>query len=407
MAKVLTDKAIERLRGTGERQVVFDAACRGFHVVVSADGVKSYAVMGRDKEGRQVWRTICRVGEKPLADARQLAEAGRDRIRAGLVAKGAPLFPVETPPAPPKTFADEVENFLKREVRGKRRSAAEVERLFNVCILPAWKDKALSAIRRGDVTELLDKIEDERGATTADRCLAAARRLFNWAVTRDDKLLSPVVKGMARTKPAERARARVLSDDEIRLLWKVPGRVGDFARVALLTGQRREKVAAMRWADIDDEGVWEIPTAPREKANARWLTLPDAVLEIIRRQPKIGDNPMWVFPGRTGGPLAGHNAVKRAIDEAMTKANDGKKIPAWVFHDLRRTARTLMARAGVPDRHAEMALGHTIKGIEGIYNKWTYVEEKKDALAKLANLVDKIIHPPADNVVPFAPAKAG
>lgn len=395
MAKVLTDKAIERLHGTGKKLVVFDAAAKGFHVTVTADGTKSYGVMARDPAGKQVWRTICRVGEKSLAEARQLAGEGRERITKGLVQEKADLFPKDTPP---ETFGTLVENFLKREVRDKRRSAAEVERLFNVCILPKWKNKALSEIRRADVSALLDTIEDERGATTADRCLAAVRRFFNWAVARDDKLLSPVVKGMARTKPAERARSRILSDDEIRLLWGVPGQFADFARLALLTGQRREKLATMRWQDIDDEGVWEIPTAPREKVNPRWLALPDAALEIIRRQPVIKKCP-WVFRGRTGGPLAGFNSVKRSIDAAMKKANDGKDMPAWVFHDLRRTASSLMARAGVRPDHKERTLGHKIKGVEGVYDRHTYADEKKAALKALAGLVETILAPQTGNVV--------
>lgn len=397
MARVLTDKAIERLRATGKRQTIFDAGCRGFCVQVSPAGIKSFTVMARNPAGKQMWRQIARVGEKSLADARKLAEEGARRIKAGLVAEGDDLFPE---PSVPKTFGEEVETFLTREVRGKLRSAAEVERLFDKLILPGWKTKPLSEIRRADVVSLLDKIEDERGATTADRCLAAIRRFFAWQQARDDDFISPVVRGMARTKPAEQARERILSDDEIRLLWNRSGQFADFCKLALLVPVRREKLATMRWADIDDDGIWEISTEPREKVNPRWLPLPDAATAIIQRQPKIGEKPVWVFRGRTGGPLAGFSPLKRDLDAEMVKANDGKDIPHWTIHDLRRTASSLMARAGVRPDHKERTLGHKIKGVEGVYDRHSYLDEKREALKALSEQVERILHPVPNKTSP-------
>ena len=75
-------------------------------------------------------------------------------------------------------------------------------------------------------------------------------------------------------------------------------------RLLLLTGQRRAKVAEMRWEDIDEEGTWTIPTEAREKGNPGELELPEMALTIIRRQPRLYGCP-YVFPGRGGGPIAG------------------------------------------------------------------------------------------------------
>jgi integrase len=202
--------------------------------------------------------------------------------------------------------------------------------------------------------------------------LATLSKLFNWYASRSDDFTSPVVKGMRRSAPAERARDRVLSHDEIKALWPVlgeSGRFGAFVKVLLLTGQRRAKVAEMRWQDIAEDGMWTLPTEAREKNNPGALKLPDAVLDIIRAQMPIDGNP-YVFPAARGdGPLSGFAKFKAAID---AKA----KLPSWVLHDLRRTARSLMAEAGVRPDLAERVLGHAIAGVEGVYDRHTYTEER-------------------------------
>jgi integrase len=155
----------------------------------------------------------------------------------------------------------------------------------------------------------------------------------------------------------------------------------------LLTGQRREKVATMRWADVVD-GVWTIATAEREKGNAGSLALPAQALEIIEAQARIGENP-YVFAGRGNG-CYDISQSKRPFDAKLPK------MPHWTLHDLRRTARSLMARAGVRPDIAERVMGHAIAGVEGVYDRHSYREEKADALRSLAALIDGIVNPRAN-----------
>src|SRR5262249_36226403 len=178
----------------------------------------------------------------------------------------------------------------------------EITRLLTMHVFPAWKGRAFTSIRRSDVTDLLDHVEDSHGARQADYCLSVVRAAMNWYAARNDNYAPPIVRGMKRQSQKEQARDRVLSDDEIRMVWKqaeANGMFGAFVRVALLTAQRRAKVAGMRWEDISDDGVWTIPTEPREKDNAGTLVLPAVALTIIRAQPRIAGNP-YVFAGRSG-----------------------------------------------------------------------------------------------------------
>lgn len=307
-----------------------------------------------------------------------------------------PAFEKPEPVAAPESFEAIFENYLDRYVKRQGlRSAGEIERSFRKYILPKWKNRPFEEIRRSDVTRLLDDIEDENGPVMADRCLAYLSKLFNWHVSRTDDYVSPVVRGMARTKPRERARERTLSDEEIRVLWPVWAQGGTFGamlQIALLTGQRRAKVAGMRWGDIDlESGIWTIPTEASEKSNAGSLSLPVLALEIIKEQPLVGDNPQ-VFAGRGKVAIGGFSALKRSLDEKV-------KVDHWTIHDLRRTAKSLMARAGVRPDISERVLGHVIAGVEGTYDRHGYDKEKAEALAKMSALVERILNPTSENVV--------
>jgi integrase len=218
------------------------------------------------------------------------------------------------------------------------------------------------------------------------------RKLMSWQAARTDDYNSPIVTGMR--PPQHRARSRVLSDDEIRALWKIAPEFGSFGalcQVLLLTGQRLAKVASLQREDVVDAGlgrvVWVIRTEKGEKGNAETLPLPPMLRRIIDAQPKIVDRP-FVFA--CAGYQSSH---KRALDKRLKAEleRNGLALQPWVVHDLRRTARSLMSRAAVPRDHAERVLGHTIPGVEGVYDRHSYQTEKAEALAKLANLVAKIV----------------
>jgi integrase len=392
-----------------KRLTVSDPDTRGLYLRVTPAGHKSYVVVARDPAGKQVWATIGDCDDHTLAEARGLAGEGVRRIRKGLVA-----FPKVEPEKAPDTFKTVAENFIKRHVRkegakedrkkeGPLRSAGEIQRIFDTYVYPAWGDLPFLSIRRGRVAALLDSIEEGKagpsgtmgGPVMADRTLAALSKLFNWYQVRDpeEEYVSPIVRGMRRTNAKARARSRILSDDEIRALWSAAGdkgAFGAFVKLLLLTGQRRAKVAAMKWADVQD-GVWTMPRADREKGSAGSLILPALALQVIEGIARVEGNP-FVFAGRGKVAMSMSDKLKKHFDEAAGLSD-------WTLHDLRRTARSLMARAGVRPDHSERVLGHVIAGVEGVYDRHSYSKEKGEALEALAGLVALILDPPADNVV--------
>jgi integrase len=395
MRKSLTDKGVAALKPRAARYAHPDPELRGHYVRVQSSGAKSYVAVTTDPHGKQIWATLGGTDVLTIADARAKARIAITRIR-----EGKPAF--EVPKAKPESFEHVAEQWLKRHVHAKGlRSEGEITRLLQAHVYPAWKDRAFLDIRRSDVAALLDEVEDDHGARQADYTLAITRGIMNWYATRHDDYVPPIVKGMRRTNPKERARTRTLDDNEIRMVWKAAeanGTFGALVRLLLLTAQRRDKVVSMRWQDIAPDGTWTIPAEAREKGTAGELVLPKIALDIIRAQPRLGDNP-HVLAGRGDGHINGYSKAKRQFDAKLPD------MPQWQLHDARRTARSLLARAGVRSDIAERVMGHVQQGVEAVYDQYQYRDEKADALKRLAALIDAVVHPRA-NVVSIAKKRA-
>jgi integrase len=311
-----------------------------------------------------------------------------------------------------KTVNDVLDEFLKRYVRKQAlRSADEVESSLRRHVRPWIGTKPIHDLRRADVVEMLDAIEDNGSARLADTVLAQVRKAFNWWATRDEQFNSPIVRGMARTKLRDLSRHRILTDDEIRQVWKAfegfhPEAYGRIGRVLMLTGARLREIADLRWDEIG-AGVLTIPAA-RHKAKAdHTLPISPAVAALIGTRPATGAE--FVFSTQKGTtPFSGFSKAKIALDNAtnaLRKEARLKPIPDWRLHDLRRTARSLMSRAGVNNDIAERVLGHVLPGVRGVYDRHGYLEEKRDALGRLGALMERILEPPTDNVVELASKK--
>jgi integrase len=288
--------------------------------------------------------------------------------------------------AKPDTLRAICEEWLAREAAGLRTGEARKATLVNH-VYPALGDRPIEDIRRNEIARMLDAIQDTAGPSAADMALAAVRRVFNWYATRNDDFRSPIVRGMARTKPRERARQRILTDDELRLVWRTAegqGAFGRLVRFLLLTAARRTEAAGMAWAELDGS-EWLLPTI-RNKTKVDLLRpLSKAALDVIGAKP---DGAVFVFSTDGGATaLCGYSKLKAYFDKATGP------MPNWGLHDLRRTARSLLSRAGVSADHAERVLGHVIGGVRGVYDRHEYRDEKRDALEKLARQIDRILHP--------------
>jgi integrase len=389
--KALTDDGVKALPVKRQRYAKQDTDQRGLYIRITPNGVRTFYAVTTDIAGKVVWT---RIGDAAVIKT----EPKQERIDAARAEARRIISAIKSGKdrAGPQSFDKVAEQWLKRHVEAKGlRSAPEIKRYLKLHVLPSWAARGFTDIKRGDVAKLLDAVEDNAGPVAADKVLAHLSGLFNWYVARHDDYVSPVVKGMRRSKPSERARERILSDDELRAVWKAAessGTYGALVRLFLLTGQRLDKVASMKWDDVID-GVWTIPAEAREKGNGRELVLPEQALAIINDQPRLADND-FVFPGRGDGHFSGFSKGKKRLAAKLPP-----ETPSWQPNrDSRRTARLLMSRAGVRNDIAERVLGHAIKGVEKVYDRHDYAAEKAHALKALAGLIEAILNPPADNV---------
>jgi integrase len=162
-------------------------------------------------------------------------------------------------PRTPDTFRAVSEEYMRRAtIRTKGWRQNVLERL----VYPTFGARPIDEIRRSEIARLLDQIEDGSGPSMADQTLAVIRRIMNWHASRSDEFRSPIVRGMARTKPHERARERTLTDAELRAIWSATaaGRFGRFARFVLLTACRRGEAAFAQRSEIVG-GDWIVPAA--------------------------------------------------------------------------------------------------------------------------------------------------
>jgi integrase len=386
--KTLTDKMVAALPRRPTPYFHGDPELPKHGIRVRPAGPCSYTVITRDPYHKQRWVKVGSVAEMTITEARVVARTVIRRVEAGLA-------PFEAPQQEPESVAAVAGNWLARHVdKNRLRTAAELRRHVEKYVLPHWAERAFVDIKRRDIAELLDHIEDAHGPAMADAVLSTLRSIATWVQSRDDSYTPPFTKGMRRVPAQARKRARILDDAELRAVWLAAAEAGTYGhliRLLLLTAQRREKVLSMRWSDIDADGVWTIPTSPREKGTPGSLKLPAQALAIIRALPRFVGND-YLFAGGRGRRALALSHLKADFDRRSGVSN-------WRLHDLRRTARSLMSRAGVLGEHAERVLGHTITGVAGVYDRHSYHSEKAAALTKLEMLIERIVNGPSDNVL--------
>ncbi len=394
---MLTEIAIRNLKPRPVRYEKPDG--KGLFVVVQPTGKKSYAVRFR-VHGRPKKLTLPKG--LSLAEARAEAAAAILKVHRGgdpTVTKRKAKEAQQAAAA--NTFKAICESYLEREGKkkdGERLRSLEWRRaLLQRLVYPTLGDQPITAIRRRAIIELLDAVEDRNGATMAHSTLAIVRKIMRWYAVRDEDYVVPIVPGMARIKPDDHARSRVLSDDELRAVWKTAEERNDpFAamiRFMLLTAARRSEAAAMTWDEIIDDDIgpcWLLP-ASRNKVKVDLVRpLSAAALAVLKARPRIEGSPSYIFTyGRK--PLAAFSQCKDAFDAASG-------VTGWQLHDLRRTSRTLLSRAGVNSDHAEQCLGHLLSGVRKTYNRDDFKPQKKFAFDALAGLIERIVHPPAGTV---------
>jgi integrase len=390
----LTTKYIENVRPDPVRREVPDST-PGLYLQLQPSGHRSWAVRYRFN-GRPSKLTIGAWPAVSLADARVAATRAREQAAKGMdPARAKADAKIRTDAAKADTVTSICENYLKRE-GGKLRTFDQRVSILKRQVYPVLGSRPIGEIRRSEIVHLLDKVEDNSGPRAADVTLGVLRRIFHWHEKRTDEFRSPIIRGMARQNAKDHRRERILDDDEIRAVWAATADGQSFSaliRFALLTSARRNEIAGMRRDEIDGDGIWTLPAARSKTKTEIIRPLSKAALAILAGMPRI-DGCDYPFTLNAASPLASFSDPKAKLDAASG-------VTGWRLHDLRRTARSLLSRAGVHSDIAEKCLGHSRGDIIERYDQHKYLDEMQRAFEALAAQIETIVNPPKGAVIPL------
>jgi integrase len=413
MKRSLTDRQLRTLlRPHAKPVAIGDSEVRGLEVRASKQGVVSFSVLKRPPDSRKLARYP--VGTYPLTSLAAARKKTREILREienGVDPRARQAEELRVAAAvKASTFGTVAEAFISRHVKGKR-TARDIEQLIRREFIPRWSERPIGGVTRADVIAMVDEILDRGHRGAARLAFAYVRRLFGWAVPRYDLQHAPTDHLSAKDLiGAKKPRQRVLSDDELVLIWRAAGGpeaiyFGAFVRLLLLLGVRRSELGRARWLEFDEfeAGRWIIPAQRAKTDEPHVVPLPASAVEILRTLARL-------LPRGTGyvigGPSPIHYArAKQRLDACIKALNGGKALPHWTFHDLRRTFRTGLSRLGIAPHVAELCLGHSQPGLHKVYDQHKYAAEQRHAFDAWAAHVMRIVAPPADVVVALHPAR--
>lgn len=381
MRAKLTKRLVDSLV-PGERDLfVWDTDMRSFGLKLTPTGARIYVVQyrlgGRGSLSRRY--TIGRHGVLTVDEA-------RDEARKVLAERARGNDPVAQKEHERRnaqravSFSILARDWIAHEVKPRLRSAAEIERIVERELITSFGARSLSRVTQDDMIKVLDAIVERGRPQLANKVLAVARMLFNHFA---DRRLVEVAPTAGIKPPSEHVtRDRVLEDSEIKVLWPAFTDLGwpfeQIFKLLLITAQRRDEVASMRWRDVDlTAATWRIPRELNKSKREHVVPLPKLAIQMIEACPRKDD--LLVFPARRNqaNHVSGFSKAKlRVAQAAMLEPN-------WRIHDLRRTAASGMARLGTPPHVIEKILNHSsgvISGVAAIYNRHQYSAEKATAL---------------------------
>lgn len=390
----LTDSKLQGLKPPVSGQAEYsDSDVPGLRVRVGSSGVKTF-ILRKRVGGRLRNMTLGRYGPRfGLAAARRKARALISDIESGKAI---------APPAPKGEMGQTVRAMVEPYLASKAhlRSIDEIERVLRGYVLPEIGDRFADAVTRAEVSALVDGIA-ERAPTMARAVHAQLSAFYTWAMPRLDRLEANPCRDAGRPAKAK-PRDRVLSDGELRALWRVslaePSPWGPGIRLLILTGARREEVFAADRAEFDLAArVWTIPAERSKNGLPHLVPLSPAALAVAK-SIKAVDGSGKLFPTRTianrsaRGP-SGYSKAQARVRDAVDLDLGRKAGEHWTLHDIRRTVATGLQRLGVRFEVTEAVLNHVSGsrgGIAGVYQRHDWSAEKRDALNKWAQKLDRL-----------------
>ena len=381
ITKELVKRVVKRVKETKQAEYIWDTELVGFGFRASPSGQVSWLVQKR-YGGREISAKRVVIGRCPPWEVEKArAEAGSvigeiykgiDPLNKKQTRRKERLEAIQAP-----VLSKAIEDFLTASDDGSRYWHENKAKLRSTCSALGASTK-VTEIQRAE----LRKIIDEKASTlpgAARNLFGILRPFFGWLEGKEIIQINPMHGLQAPPPPS--ARARKLTDEEIRCFWKATGEMGypwcSFFRLLFLHGQRREETATMEWREIHN-AVWTIPKERTKNGKEHIVHLSEQALSVL---PPKGKSKL-VFSTTGDTPISGYSKAKARLDARMAELL-GEPLADWRTHDLRRTCASGMARIGIEPHVIERVLNHVsgvTGGLTGVYQQYEYLPERKRAL---------------------------
>jgi integrase len=382
----ITKRSVDVLTPGSADVFLWDEVLKGFGLRLTPKGARSYVVQYR-MGGREAPSRRYTIGSHGSPWTPETARREAERILI-MVRQGTDPVDAKNQrrrEAVDLAFDSYVESFSRLYLKKRWKDWKLGEGVLRREVVPQLRNKPLPRIARSDLAPIWDRLDDRPAVGRLTH--ATLRKLFRWAVARGDLDRSPM-EGLAAPAGVP-ARDRVLTDEELAILWKATNRIGrpfgPLFRLLILTGQRREEVAGMDWSELDrGTACWLIPAYRTKNRKAQLVPLSSEATRVIdeiagtAKWPRSG----YVFSTTGKTPVSGFSKAKRRLDELMSEALEDQ-FSTWRAHDIRRTLATGLQRLGVRFEVTEAVLNHVSgsrSGVAGVYQRYDWAAEKRAAL---------------------------
>lgn len=275
-------------------------------------------------------------------------------------------------------------------------------RVYQKDIAPEIGFYPIDQVMPTEIRSIINKVTESGRPTVANDTLLYCKQLFRHAIKLNLLRYNPAEPfGVSDAGGVENSRSRALSWEELSYVFTTFREYHEqFARenylaVALLValGVRKAEMVAAKWSEFEStKQLWHIPEERSKTGKGISVPLSTEVIKWLNELHMRANGSEYVFPKRRASIRAGHMSID-TLNAAIQKMFREEKlnIPHFTVHDLRRTCRSLLASEGVPGHVAERCLNHRIKGVEGIYDRYDYLDERREALQKIATKLSPLV----------------
>lgn len=394
-------KSLLRKKATGRY-----AAGNGLYLRVSESGT-GFWILRYTSHSKRREISFGRYPDLTLAEATVEAAKIKTEIRHGI----DPQAEKKRPDSVKIKIVDELAADWLKDCEKRLKYPGIPRRVYEKDLAPVFGELGLDRITPLDVRAAIEQIVKSGRPTVANDALAYCKQLFRHGIRLNLITTNPAEAFTVKHAGGiEQSRSRALTIDELAKIFTTFQKYSDqftrenYLAVALLLvlGVRKGELIAAEWSEFDIEAaIWDMPEERSKTGVAISIPLPTVAIEWLKELHIRACGSAYVFPKRRASKRNGHispDTLNAAIQKLF---REGKlKVDHFTVHDLRRTCRSLMAEAGVSGHVAERCLNHKLKGVEGIYDRYDYLDDRREALQKIADQLSPIINP-MSNVTAF------